>query len=83
MRRFWRDFSYEKGMPGLGGAELIGGLIFSSVGFVAFVYGKRMHFWKSMLIGIALMVYPLFVSTDVLLYSLGAMLTAALFVWRD
>ena len=70
-------------MPTLGGAELIGGLIFSSVGFVAFVYGKRMHFWKSMLIGIALMVYPLFVSSDVLLYSLGAMLTAALFIWRD
>ncbi len=70
-------------MPGLGGAQLIGGLIFSSVGFVAFVYGKRMNFWKAMLIGIALMVYPLFVSTDVLLYSLGAVLTAALFVWRD
>ena len=70
-------------MPTFGGAELIGGLIFSSVGFVAFVYGKRMHFWKAMLIGIALMVYPLFVSTDALLYSLGAVLTAALFIWRD
>ena len=70
-------------MPGFSGAELIGGLIFSSVGFIAFVYGKRMHFWKSMVIGIALMVYPLFVPTNVLLYSLGALLTAALFVFRD
>ncbi len=70
-------------MPGLGGAELIGGLIFSSVGFVAFVYGKRRHLWKSMVIGIALMAYPFFVPTNVLLYSLGALLTGALFVWRD
>ncbi len=70
-------------MPSLSGAQLIGGLIFSSVGFVAFVYGKRMHFWKAMFLGIALMVYPLFVSTDALLYSLGAILTAALFIWRD
>lgn len=71
------------GMPGFGGAELIGGLIFGSVGFVAFVYGKRMKVWKPMFIGIGLMAYPYFVSSDVLLYSLGALLTAALFVWRD
>ncbi|MDQ6626448.1 MAG: hypothetical protein M3Y69_09990 [Verrucomicrobiota bacterium] len=65
------------------GAELIGGLIFSSIGLIAFVYGKRMHVWKPMFIGLGLMAYPYFVSTDVLLYSLGAVLTAALFLFRD
>ena len=41
-------------MPVFSGANLIGGLVFGSIGFVAFVYGKRMHIWKPMLIGLAL-----------------------------
>ena len=79
----WRANSSEAGMPSFGAAQLLGGLIFGSVGFVAFIYGKRMNVWKPMIIGIALMVYPYFVSTDALLYSLGALLTGALFIWRD
>ena len=70
-------------MPVFSGANLIGGLLFGSIGFVAFIYGKRMHVWKPMFLGIGLMIYPYFVSTDVLLYSLGAVLTGALFIFRD
>ncbi|HEY0368034.1 MAG TPA: hypothetical protein VGC85_00425 [Chthoniobacterales bacterium] len=69
-------------MPNFG-AELIGGLVFSSIGLVAFTYGKRMQVWRAMLLGIALMVYPYFVSSLLVLYSLGAALTGALFVFRD
>ena len=70
-------------MPPFAGAQIIGGFVFSSVGLVAFVYGKRMHVWRPMLIGLALMAYPYFVASDVVLYSLGIALTAALFFWRE
>ena len=38
------------------GAELIGGFVFSSIGLIAFVYGKRMHVWKPMFIGLVMVV---------------------------
>src|ERR1700760_3123764 len=47
-------------------ANLIGGFIFGSIGFVAFIYGKRLNLWKPMFIGLALMVYPYFVSSDLI-----------------
>jgi hypothetical protein len=52
-------------------ANLIGGLIFGSVGFVAFIYGKRMNLWGPMFIGLALMIYPYFVSNDIILWAAG------------
>lgn len=68
-------------MPG--GAELIGGFIFSSIGLIAFGYGKRMQIWRTMFLGIVLMAYPYFISSLLMLYSLGVLLTGALFVFRD
>jgi hypothetical protein len=70
-------------VPVFSGANLIGGLIFGSIGFVAFVYGKRMHVWKPMFLGIALMTYPYFVENDIALFAIGAVGTAALFLFRD
>ncbi|MFL6582953.1 MAG: hypothetical protein ACJ8KU_00385 [Chthoniobacterales bacterium] len=70
-------------MPDFGSTQLIGGFLFGSVGFIAFIYGKRMKVWKTMFIGLALMGYPYFVSSDLLLYSLGAVLSGALFIFRD
>jgi hypothetical protein len=70
-------------MPDLNAASLIGGLIFGSIGFVAFIYGKRMHLWKPMLCGIALMVYPYFIADAAILYTIGALGTGALFFLRD
>lgn len=70
-------------VPVFSGANLIGGLLFGSIGFVAFVYGKRMHVWKPMFLGLALMVYPYFVSNDIALFALGTVGTAALFVFPD
>ena len=69
-------------MPVFSGANLIGGLLFGSIGFVAFVYGKRMHVWKPMLIGLALMAYPYFVENPVALFAIGAAATVALFLFR-
>ena len=64
-------------------ANLIGGFVFGSIGFVAFVYGKRMNLWKPMLIGIALMVYPYFINDDMIMLVLGIFGSAALFFVRD
>jgi hypothetical protein len=64
-------------------ANLIGGLVFGSIGFVAFIYGKRMHLWKPMLLGIALIIYPYFINDDAILYVIGIFGSTALFFLRD
>jgi hypothetical protein len=69
-------------MFALSWANLFAGLIFGSIGFVAFVYGKRMHLWTPMLCGIALMIYPYFVVNAFALWLIGAAGTALLFLLR-
>jgi hypothetical protein len=70
-------------MPVFSSANLIGGLLFGSIGFVAFIYGKRMHVWKPMFLGLALMAYPYFVENELVLFGAGVIGTAALFLFRD
>ena len=67
----------------MSGWELLGGLLFSGIGFVAFTYGRKMGQWKPAMIGVFLMCYPYFVSSTFWLYAIGAALTAALFYFRD
>ena len=70
-------------MPVLSGPNLFAGLLFSSIGFVGFVYGKRMSAWKPMFIGIALMAYPYFIADTIALCAIGLAGSAALFLLRD
>ena len=70
-------------MMNFSAANLIGGFVFGSIGFVAFVYGKRMNLWKPMLLGIALMVYPYFISDDKIMIGIGIFGSAALFFVRE
>ncbi len=70
-------------MPDFSGALLVGNLLFSSVGFVAFIYGKRMNVWRPMLIGLVLMAYPYFVADTLMLFGIGACLCASLFAFRE
>ena len=70
-------------MPILSGSNLFAGLLFSSIGFVGFVYGKRMSAWKPMFIGIALMAYPFFISETTALCAIGLASSAALFWFHD
>ena len=69
-------------MLNLTAANLIGGFVFGSVGFVAFISGKRMNLWRPMLLGIALMVYPYFINDDLLMIAIGTIGTAGLFFLR-
>jgi hypothetical protein len=63
--------------------NLIAGLIFGSIGFVAFTYGKRMNLWRTMFGGLALMIYPYFVGNTVILFVVGTIGTAALLFLRE
>ena len=63
-------------------SNIIGGLIFGSVGFVAFVYGKKQAEFKPMVLAIALMAYPYFVSNTLAIYAIGGILTALLFCFN-
>ena len=63
--------------------NLIGGLVFGSIGFVAFMYGERMSLWKPMFIGIALMAYPYFITDDKIMIVLGLFGSTALFFVRE
>jgi hypothetical protein len=64
-------------------ANLIGGLVFGSIGFVAFIYGKRMNLWKIMLCGLALMIFPYFIADPGILYAIGWLGTLALLFLRE
>jgi hypothetical protein len=67
-------------MVSLSIANLIGNFLFGAIGFVAFVYGKRMHLWKIMFGGLALMIFPYFVADTLLMYLIGTTATATLFL---
>lgn len=64
-------------------ASLIAGILFGSIGFVAFVYGKKQASLKALVIGILLMAYPYFVPNVIALYAIGIILTVCLFIFPD
>lgn len=57
-------------------AQLFWGLLFSSVGLGYFIYGKKQHSAMPLFCGLALMVYPYFVSNTLVLVGLGVVLSA-------
>lgn len=65
------------------GPNLIGGLIFGSIGFIAFIYGKRMTLWKPMFCGIVLMAFPYFIEDTTTMFAIGTAGTIALFFLRN
>ena len=73
----------RKPVPSISGANLFAGLVFSSIGFVGFLFGKKLHLWKPMFIGIALMAYPYFIEDTLTLCAIGVAGTAALFWARN
>ena len=57
-------------------------LIFGSIGFGAFLYGKKATVLRPLVIGLVLMVYPYFFSSVLLLWGIGTLLTVGLFYPR-
>jgi hypothetical protein len=64
------------------GAALFGSLMFGVIGLAAFLYGKRSVLIVPMVLGMALMVFPYFVSDTWLLYTIGCALTVASWYFR-
>jgi hypothetical protein len=57
-------------------SSLLWGLLFGSIGFGFFLYGKRQRRAVPLVCGILLMVFPYFVSNTYLLVGLGVVLMA-------
>jgi hypothetical protein len=55
-------------------------LVIGGVGFVLFVYGKKQERWPQLVTGIALMIYPYFVSSLGALLGVGLLLCVALWL---
>jgi hypothetical protein len=64
------------GEHGLSTASLLWGLLFGSIGLGFFVYGKRQRAAVPMLCGVALMIFPYFVSGIILTIVIGTVLIA-------
>lgn len=64
-------------------AKIFACTIFGAIGFVAFMVGKKNVCWRPMVLGIALMGYPYFVSGALAIYGIGVALVAALYFWRE
>ncbi len=64
-------------------ADLLGNLIFSGIGFVAFVFGRKQARIKTTIFGVLLMAYPYFMPDTFYLYAVGIILTVCLFMFTD
>jgi len=64
-------------------ANIIGGILFSGIGYVAFMYGKKTMNVQLMMVGGALMLYCMFVSETLWLYVAGVGLTVAAYFARN
>ncbi len=63
-------------------ATILWGLLFGSIGFGFFLYGKRQRVIVPLLCGLALMVYPYFVSGTLWLLVIGIALMAVPYFLR-
>jgi hypothetical protein len=61
-------------------AWLIWSSLFALIGFAVLVYGRRQRRAAPTLVGVALMVYPYFVSSSWALIAIGVLLLGALVV---
>lgn len=55
---------------------LLWGVLFSSVGFGFFIYGKKQKVVVPLICGLTLMIYPYFISNSTLLVTIGIILMA-------
>ena len=60
--------------------NLLASIVPSSIGFVAFIYGKRQSRTPHMAIGLVMMVYPYFISNIFLMFGIAVVLCGALWL---
>jgi len=57
-------------------STLVWGLLFSSIGFAFFLYGRKQRAVVPLVCGIALMIYPYFIPNLIALIAIGVVLAA-------
>ena len=57
-------------------ARILWGLLFGSIGLGFFMYGRKQRAVVPLVCGLALMVFPYFVATTLLLVGIGVLLMA-------
>lgn len=75
--------SLASGLSHMSGVALIGGILFSGIGTVVMVYGKKKMNVKTILIGALLFGYPFLVYTTAMTYGIGIGLCLLLFLTRE
>jgi len=70
------DFVVRRCTTPMDTSSLLWGLLFGSIGLGFFVYGRRQKTVVPLLCGVALMIFPYFVSNTMLLVILGLALIA-------
>ena len=65
------------------GYNILAGLIFGTIGWGAFSYGRKLELWKPIAIGLTLMTYPYFFSNPWLLGGVGGGLCVLLWFHHD
>ncbi len=64
-------------------AFLLWGVLFGSIGFGFFLYGKKQKNFTVLICGLLLMIYPYFVPNSYLLVLVGIVLLAVPYFWRE
>ena len=59
---------------------LLSGAVISLVGLAIFLYGKRMEDIKSIGIGLAMMTYPIFIHSVLLMWLIAAICIAGMYL---
>ena len=63
-------------------AELLWGVLFGSIGFAYFIYGRRQGKMIPLVCGVVLMVYPYFMPNTAVLVIIGAIFVAVPYFLR-
>jgi len=63
-------------------ASLLWGLLFGSIGIGYFMYGRKQRSGVPLLCGVCLMIYPYFVSNNILLVLIGVALMSLPYFFR-
>jgi hypothetical protein len=63
-------------------AYIVGAILFSTIGYVAWSYGRKRQLTRVKWLGVGLMLYSYAAFETWILYAVGVALCVALYVWR-
>ena len=63
--------------------NILAGIIFGTIGYGAFSYGRKLELWQPIAIGLSLMIYPYFFSNLWLVWGIGAGLLVLLGFYHE